>query len=169
MPQTVWFLDVDGVINAIPQRGEEWKYESFRAKAYNGEFTITYAPELITFIKFIHESGIAEVRWLTTWGDEANTELCGKLGLPQFEVAGYRDYGDRWWKWVQLADWAEKNPDTPIIWTDDDIQFDSTARRWVDFESKTRPILALSPETTVGLTRDHVARIAKFASDQEIT
>ena len=171
MPQTVWFLDVDGVINAIPQQGEEWKYESFRAKALNGEFLITFAPELMTFIRFMHESGIVEVRWLTTWGDEANTELCERLGLPQFEVAALRNHGDRWWKWVYLADWADANPDTPFIWTDDDIHYDHTAMSWLDhLEAKEkRPLLSISPETTVGLTRDHMAQIARFATAQEIT
>jgi hypothetical protein len=166
MTQTVWFLDVDGVINAIPQEGEEWLYESFVAKG----FLITYAPELMTFIKFIHESGIVEVRWLTTWGKDANTELCEKLGLPQFEVAKERDYyGDMWWKWLYLAEWADDNPGTPIIWADDDLRYEMTARDWAARESKYRPILTLSPETTVGLTRDHVAQIARFASAQDIT
>lgn len=168
MPQTVWFLDVDGVINAIPQEGEEWKYESFWAQASNGKFLITYAPELMEFIRTVHESGIAEVRWLTTWGNEANTELCETLGLPQFEVAATKNYGDRWWKWVYLADWADENPDTPFIWTDDDIRFDTTATWWVDRLAEKRPVLSISPATTVGLTRDHVARIAKFATEQEI-
>src|SRR4051794_18921570 len=98
----VWLLDVDGVLNALPDWNADepapdhaWQdYEVVTASPRvhdQHKYRITYSPTLTKAIHDLHESGAVEVRWLTTWGRGANVELADKLGLQHFDVAGEPD------------------------------------------------------------------------------
>lgn len=146
----IWLLDVDGVLNAIchpsrpPRVWERW--ESGTAVAAGERFVITFAPELMAGIRELHESGRVEIRWLTTWAHDANRSLRQLLELPEFPVAGEPDYAGAWWKLpcaVRAA--GEKRP---LIWTDDDLDYSDTARRW----AADLGTLTIAPDPAVGLT-----------------
>ncbi|MFI0795021.1 hypothetical protein ACH4OY_20395 [Micromonospora rubida] len=68
----VWLLDVDGVINANspgwggpPLKGRCW------SNADNYEYTLRWAPSLITRIRDLHRAGAVEVHWCSTWCADA--------------------------------------------------------------------------------------------------
>jgi len=87
----VWLLDVDGVVNAVsrfpdPKVWDDW--QSGTAVADGTEWPITFSPSVTGTIRRLHEQGLVEVRWLTTWRGNANGSLRDLLGLPEFAVAG---------------------------------------------------------------------------------
>lgn len=78
----------------------------------------------------------AELVWATTWGDEANTEIAPRLGLPRLPVVRWpepsaaEEREDRWfgvhWKTRALVAWADGRP---FVWADDEIT--GGDREWV--------------------------------------
>lgn len=109
----LWFLDVDGVINAFPNhskddtlhyrtfnaspnrwRGmtEEDKYDALLMPGGTHRYKITYDPTIIERILAMHNSGIVRVVWLTTWGSGANNELRERLKWPRLLSAGDPTY-----------------------------------------------------------------------------
>lgn len=186
----IWLLDVDGVINALPWYVSEggrdipepaWSdYTEVRASPGNdgshypqGGYRITYSPTLVQRIVALHESGVVEVRWLTTWGSGANGELRRKLGIPQLEVSGEMDEATAfqgkydkysWWKLPCAQKVRAENPGRPIIWTDDDLYQRSTAdaTEWLHGETG---ILAIAPDEAHGITPEELAMIESFISE----
>ena len=91
----LWFLDVDGVLNAVPRRrsgapeSDVWDdWTSGSATADGMAWPIWFSPELMAGIASLHRARLVDVQWLTTWGHEANDELRQLLRLPVFTVAG---------------------------------------------------------------------------------
>lgn len=168
MTRPVWFLDIDGVINSWPKPPEDttWGFKNVEILGYS----IWYAPELIEFIDQIHFSGGAEVRWLTTWEHRANDHFAPAVGLSnRFEVHEnpyawrFGDSGPGWWKADVVERFRQENPDTPIIWTDDDISYyQSFAGRALGPDAEAVVICPLSNE---GLTAYHLDLISGFAAD----
>lgn len=85
MTETVWLLDVDGVINA---GNPNWQQKPVEAGAmYDGRrYTMRWAPSLIDEIRAIANSGLVTVTWCTTWCDEAR-QLEKLWDLPELPVA----------------------------------------------------------------------------------
>ena len=147
----IWLLDVDGVINAFdetrPVLGEWGDWETFTARG----FPIRHSPAMVERIRALHEAGRVEVRWLTTWGSYANTDL-EPLGLPAFEVAAEQPFRERlsWWKLPVAQDLFARGHQ--IIWTDDDLAFDSTAGAWlheVADSRRARDLYAFAPQGAI--------------------
>jgi hypothetical protein len=126
----IWLLDVDGVLNAFDESGPvvgDWgDWETFTAKG----FPIRFSPRMTSRIREMHEAGTVEVRWLTTWGRWANTDL-PQFGFPEFQVAAEQPFRDRggWWKLPVAQELF--NQGHAVIWTDDDITFSSDAMDWL--------------------------------------
>ena len=126
----IWLLDVDGVINAFDESGPvmgDWgDWTGFTARG----FPIRYSPKMIARILALHEADRVEVRWLTTWGRHANTDL-PELGLPEFAVAAEMPFRERdgWWKLPVAQELFDQGH--AIIWTDDDMAFVSDAQDWL--------------------------------------
>ncbi len=133
----IWLLDVDGVVNAFdetrPVLGDWDDWQTFTACG----FPMRYSPAMTSRIRTLHETGQVEVRWLTTWGRKANTDL-KPFGLPEFEVAAEQPFHERlsWWKLPVAQElFAHGNA---IIWTDDDIRYSSSATNWLREVSQSR-------------------------------
>lgn len=110
----VWFMDVDGVLNAFPNSATDkdiTRWSTFKAspnrwprmteadkeeaqwcpgglKRYN----ITFDQSIIDRIVKLHETETARVVWLTTWGRGANGELRAGLRMPSCVSAGEPTY-----------------------------------------------------------------------------
>ena len=140
MTRPVWLLDFDGVINIIGWGGTAVRraWGDTRSSDALG-YKLTVSDRLTREIKHLHESGLVEVRWLTTWEDYANEHLIKELDWPELAVAGRsaesimierRFTGDvGWWK----LEFAQEiyNSGARVIWTDDDITSSSDARSWL--------------------------------------
>ena len=165
--KNVLLLDVDGVLNAVPVWSTEryaqmpcpWPsgWESFDAEFGGTVYRITYAKDLMEELLDIHESGLAEVRWLTTWGAGANERLAEHFGFPQFHVCGEPEYEDRWWKFP-LAQ-AEAEVHDLVVWADDDLAVVEPALRWAKDQPR---VLPLVPDPYEGLTPAHIEQVREF-------
>lgn len=175
----VWLLDIDGVINAISRKPDTsvWPRDQWAtgsAECDGQEWPILWSRPVVDFIREVHESGRAEVRWHTTWQHEA-TNLAALVGLPAMPVAEASEYADQathaahaiadgrpsWWK-LAAAERVVRDERRPLIWTDDDIRFE--LRRY-DMDAGMRahaPVLAISPNQYTGLLRKHLTQIETF-------
>lgn len=181
MSPPLWFLDVDGVVNAVtryPDRGVWPDFQRIEARASGTLWPIWFSPTVIEFLARTHLAGRAELRWLTTWEHEANLDLREKLGLadlgvPALKVAGVADpcacrgEGDSpgqvrhglqgWWKRCAVEAVLADDP-RPFIWTDDDLRIERHAREW----ARSQGGLPLAPFPTLGLAPHDLQAITEF-------
>lgn len=155
----VWLLDVDGVLNAdYPAWDEEPARDSATANGY--EYAMTWAPTLIEKIKQMHDSGLVEVRWSTTWVPFTHEleRLFGldlKTAFPSDEFSINRA---KQGAALQVVDHERR----PLIWTDDDVvPLVGTLRDYLDDHEI--PTLLIKPSFSQGLTPTHIDQIAAFA------
>lgn len=170
-------LDVDGVVNALgrplPADWPEWR--SGKAAAQGRDYAIAWSPEAVRRVLGWHESGRAEVQWLTTWGHDANRTLRHLLELPELAVAGTfadamapvggepdpgtgslaavtpaaRDeLTGRWWKFDVVRRIVREQPGRRLVWLDDDLAGQDDVRDWVRREADCLP---LAPRPASGL------------------
>jgi hypothetical protein len=166
----VWLLDVDGVINAATLKPDPnvWPHDQW-TRATVARLKILVARPVLDFIRATHESGAAEIRWLTTWMNDAQA-IADEFGLPTFPVEGGPEYDDRlrerafdrdaWWK-LPAATRVLVEEKRPLIWTDDDITY-SLGRRGQDEMRALGPALLIGPNERTGLTPKHLRRIGDF-------
>ena len=166
-------LDVDGVLNVLDESRSEWaELCSGHAVAEGRTFRITWSPVVVErFVSWI-ASGV-EVRWLTTWGHDANTSLRHLLGLPHLEVAGTYDQQSpgapeaagashasvapaapdpltgRWWKYDVVNRLLIDEPHRLLVWIDDELHFTTAFRRWALAHEQVHPV---GPDGAAGLT-----------------
>lgn len=170
----VWLLDIDGVINAIAKKGDPSVWDEWRSAIILndlGKWPVLWAPAVVRFIREVHESGRAEIRWHTTWQRDA-WKLEEILCLPRFEVAEAPEFADRtftarairerrppWWK-LPAAERVVLEERRHLIWTDDDINKE-LARYPSDMYDTGRVI---SPKQNIGLTPKALEVIDTFLS-----
>lgn len=158
----IWLLDIDGVINAVMDPA---KIPDDHTRLVTDRYSIVYRQVVVDRIALLHKWGRVEVRWLTTWLDSA-PELGDRIGLPRFAVEGRGDWlreePGSWWKSVTAQRISEANPDSPLIWTDDDLEgaADRGEVEWL--ADRTAPTLALSPNWRTGLSDAFLDRIEAF-------
>jgi hypothetical protein len=183
----ILLLDVDGVLNALDRlpaaRGgwDDWQHGS--ATADGTRWPITWSPQVVGTLRDWHERGWVELRWLTTWGHEANDELRRLLGLPPLAVVGtYHDIGapsggagagashasvtpaapdplsGRWWKYDHVVTLLRDEPERRFLWVDDDLdRLDGEFVRWAETQAS---ITAIVPDPRRGLTAADLQAIA---------
>jgi hypothetical protein len=156
----IWFLDIDGVINALgfDDTAAPWEdMRSARIPSGDREYPFWYGQPVVEFVSAQVELG-RDVRWATTWLDEANTQVAPRLGLPQLEVIpGKIGFSDHHYKWRAVRTAAEAGH--PIIWTDD-YEVDKPRREHL--LALGVPVLTIKPEETVGLVQRHLDLIDAF-------
>lgn len=161
----IWLLDVDGVLNAS-RAGWSGPPRTGRAVADGHSYTIRWAPELVARITAVHEAGLVEVRWATTWVPWVDA-LAGLLGLPDFPTAWDPASGD-----VRHDDpsdvlYAKQDAAMSVVadgrrlvWTDDDaIPFAGPVRDALDAAGA----LLIEPGPRGGLRSMHMDAIEAFA------
>lgn len=155
----IWLLDVDGVINAS---NPGWHAAPHKGYAYaNGrEFKIRWAPALIRRIRDLHESGAVEIRWSTTWCDEAD-QLERLFKLPKLGRAFQIDdlYSVSEHKLAAAHEVIALG--RRLIWTDDGVV--PFYRHLFEAEIETGEALLIAPRESKGLQPDHLDAIEAFA------
>lgn len=131
----LWLLDIDGVINSpvLEPPTEVWPdWIKTKARSYSGTWRIHTAVEVRDFIKHCHETGLAEIRWHSTW-QECSNNVGGVVDLPAFpiqdapEALRSRFSDSPWWKLPAV--WREVVTGRPVLWTDDDMDYLTTEQR----------------------------------------
>lgn len=169
---TPLLLDVDGVLNAFPIWSGHRPFPpattgpntwpEYKIVTVDG-FNICYAPALCEALLDIHTTGLAEVRWLTTWAHKANELLCEHFEFPNFDVVAGPDYdAPHWWK-LPHAQKALAEAGR-LVWCDDDIYADRDAQAWA---RSTENVLAIIPDHYVGLTPMNIADIREFCVEHK--
>lgn len=179
MARPLWLLDIDGVVNSLVDRitdtpyGKQTDWLRFHQRIYTGLlFPIVANRAVVDYIRTVHESGRAEVRWLTTWEDnDEYRALAQALGLPEFAVEARQaeftplemlDHG-MWWKLPAVIRVLAREPDRPVLWTDDEIELRSSARRWCRAQVDDRTdLMVIAPDSESGLTPYQLTLIDKF-------
>jgi hypothetical protein len=173
MQVPVWLLDLDGVINAacksLPTHA--WPKHAWRevtvGDSKGQSVPIKTAQPVVDFIREIHESGRAEIRWHTTWQQDA-LGVGRELGLPEFAVAEAPEYQqlhefldrDRWWK-LPAARRVLADEGRILLWTDDDAHTDLRRDERTELSGLGR-LLIVCPDAMTGLCRRHLRRIDAF-------
>lgn len=185
----LWLLDVDGVLNAVTDQPDrtvwpDWRHG--RATADGVSWPICFSPTVTRTVRRLHDSGLAEVRWLSTWGRHANADLRALLDVPELPVVAERpaaatlpdgavadgaiSHGDTvedhgpWWKLAAVRSLVNAEPDRPLVWTDDELRYEIEAAWWVT--TNVRRHLLLAPPARVGLTPRLLRQIERFCADE---
>lgn len=166
----VWLLDLDGVVNAASRKfpTHAWPGETWQEIEAEDEEGITWpikaARPVVEFIKAVHESGRAEIRWHSTWQAHANL-VGGQIGLPEFgvqEAPEYKSAGaDDWWK-APAARRVLAEEGRDLLWTDDDADAELGRAERTELASLGRRLLIVCPDSTTGLCKKHLRQIGRF-------
>lgn len=141
------YLDVDGVLS--PMGAENPDFLDW-CPAGPGAYSPTLMAE-------VADLGL-ERHWLTSWRTSANSTYGRYAGWPELPVVR-RPPGGGWWK---LHGLVRVHPaGEPLVWVDDDLASYLYERGYEDYvaERVGAPVLLVSPTPSVGLTRNHLARI----------
>jgi hypothetical protein len=160
-------FDVDGVFNAFPPMAHRkglprytlnWGWDCEPVEVDVIGFPITYSTTLIERVHALVERPDVDAYWLTTWCENAPTDLCPRIGLngQEWPVLGVQDRLSRrpgWWKWPAIRRHVE-GTSRRVIWIDDDLAAEKDAQRWIERVNDETPgrLLGIAPETHNGLT-----------------
>jgi len=158
----IWFLDIDGAVNVAGLRLPDHLSRT-EATTEGVTWPIHYSPEVVSVVNTVHRSGLAEIRWLTTWGQDARTSFAPAVGLDEFPAYDMFD-GERWWKFEIVTN-SIASEGRPFVWTDDDLTEAGIAdiRACTDVQS-----ILIAPRTDDGLTAVELSRITDFLALMQI-
>ncbi|NUP33002.1 MAG: hypothetical protein HOU01_14945 [Streptomycetaceae bacterium] len=161
----VWLLDIDGVINALADEpphhvwpADEWTTTTARS-AGDLEWPLVAARPVLDFLRDVHRSGRAEIRWHTGWQHYA-ANVSAALDLPDWPILDCPEYAsaplgvalpesaELWWKLPAAQRIAAAGRD--LLWTDDDAVRQGAAIGGA---------LIIAPDEEVGLTPAHLRLI----------
>lgn len=171
----IWLLDIDGVINTrVNGIHRIWPDDDpiiTEAQGLNRSWRIVTAPAVRDYIAKIHELELAEIQWHTTWQNQANN-VSDALELPHFPVCPAPEYtewssGKRsqcWWKLPAALRVLISG--RPLVWTDDDIDYDPDAYASVRLDYTDTPRLTICPNSREGLGPKDLKKIDEFLKEQ---
>ena len=161
MPKPLLFLDVDGVLNAIPyQRGPD-QFDDFQQTRIMGVL-ITYSKKMGERIKALD----ADVVWLTTWQHKANEHIRHLYGWEEFPVvvAHPESYDSPWWK-SKTAQRHLESSERPLIWIDDDLSYGERSGTLEWLREYSQPKLLICPQPTAGIRPSHLDMIEEWIKE----
>ena len=142
------FLDVDGVLLPLGVGGRDG-YERARAGPY--AVWVTHARRAAARTL----ADAFEVHWVTSWNEDANTDVAPLFELPRFPVL---DVQAHHMKLDVVRTFAPAG--RPLAWVDDRLE--PEAMLW-GRERSSRTLL-LAPDPHIGLTPAEVERLLAFAA-----
>lgn len=176
MTKPLWLLDLDGVVNACPRHPDPppscWPADQWRrAEVSNSHSDVAWpilaARPVLHFIATVHALGQVDIRWHSTWQEEAN-KVSDALGLPHFEVEPAPEYegwtmGARaWWK-VPAVKRAATRTKGALIWTDDEAAYPRLEKK-DRLELRNSGVLIIAPSASLGLVQANLDKINYYLS-----
>lgn len=153
----IWFLDVDGVVNALRRRTG---LLSTKASTAGRVWPINWSAEVVRVINTCHATGLAEVRWLTTWEQDAHLSLAPAVGLDPFVAYDIPAETGRhgWWEADVVAEVIAAE-DRPFVWTDDDLAAEDVEGLVADLGVDH---LLVAPASELGLSTSDLREVVDF-------
>jgi len=177
-PRTVVLVDVDGVINAMPDGAgdldhwpsDSWNRDFVYMPVFAEALLITWSTAVIDGLRLIEQIPGVEMVWCTTWKHRAPKLLAPIIGLgAQWEYKdGLITHAPRWFDWWKATRALEALGEAErVVWIDDDIAawtntLTSLGRddEW-DWTLDER-ICCISPQTRHGLNPEDLDVIEGF-------
>lgn len=157
-------------------------------RAHGGRWNLKWSSELVSRLKALHDDGLADMLWLTSWAYHTNllNDVLGfmgeKYGDPsylddavdddsiQIRTAFWFDamdgaYGTDKIIYVEnlLKDMKNSGEMRPIIWCDDEeINSDNEKKLIDDGFADVCPILMVQPDERIGINRRQMKTIEDF-------
>lgn len=175
MAAPVWLLDIDGVVNAATMKPDRnvWPADQWRelkVDVRGHRLRVLVADPVLAFVRQVHDEQLAEIRWHTTWQDDA-AAFAQACDLPHLPVQDCPEFSrlDRTRRWFKLAA-AERilmHECRDLLWTDDDLAWEMrrAGARAVTLMRQVARIELISPSPLTGLTPKHLRKIETFLTD----
>jgi hypothetical protein len=174
MKNPVWFIDVDGVINALIDYANKphlSSYSDWKTTNVNG-YPIVFSPTLVNSINALSKT--IDIVFLSTWASAAVDDFAPALGLDvkhfvrcngsnsSFDYQG-NDASKRWWKLNGILEHIN-NDQRPFIWADDDMH--NEVKRAIHGRAAFEGVdnLLITPNSKIGLTKQHMEMVEAFTS-----
>lgn len=165
-------LDIDGVVNAGRRKPIEiWpgddQWISEEVENSTGVWPVTVAKPVLEFITKIHAEGLAEIRWHTTWQEEA-LDFADTFGLPTFHIQPCPEATKNgtmyWWKLPCVQ--RELSVGRKVLWIDDDIErnITSVTRRLLTAGGDLKLVI---PKTATGLSPENTIEVLRFLEGKD--
>lgn len=167
------FLDVDGVLNPFEKDlgHDSEMFDDFDLHDVDFDVVAGYHRSVAVWLSPAMGARIArlaaDLHWVTTWEDRANSAIAPLCGLPRDPpVLTHGDNGEEFdldWKFSVVRELVDRHP-RPFVWIDDDIDFlrdkGVAPREWAD--SISVPNLLTAPDTRTGLLPGHLDAVDEF-------
>lgn len=172
----VILLDFDGVVNAHGPYADRYhkskrrfnphwdcKMSTGTARSQGRDWTIWWAQPLVDRLAKLHTSGLAEVRWCSTWNSDAG-QLEDLVGLPCLGVA-FQSLGRKHWEIPPLkraAAWRVLHQERRrLVWLDDNEVPFTWELAWAEMTRDDRALL-VRPKEALGLLPAHLDQIEQY-------
>jgi hypothetical protein len=151
----VLLLDLDGVLNPFAATSCPDGY--LEHEFYPGEGPERYCLAHADWIRELAE--VADVRWATAWGDEANTIYAPKLGVDPLPFVTFPP--PPFLPEQKVPAIAAAVGDRPVVWVDDNHT--DAGRRWA--ADRDAPTLLVPVEPSTGWIRSDVDAVLKWCAE----
>ena len=155
-PRPMLILDLDGVISPYGNEAKDGM-----AVARVGGYLMLYRPDIVAGLNALNNEGDVQLRWLTSWGDDARTRVAPALGLDDVPILAEveNDAMDRtWWKLRTVL--LNLPLGTRFAWIDDDLK--PTWRARLRRTYGTGQCLLLRPDSRLGLPTTELDHVRTF-------
>jgi hypothetical protein len=99
----------------------------------------------------------ADVYWLTSWEDRANHVTCPIVGWPPLTAFRAPRTSRAWWKLSRAREFLASTTYDRVAWVDDELaSYVDEVEEAVGGELASGRLATLCPESSIGLTRDHL-------------
>ena len=179
--KVIVLMDNDGVLNACKTMQAPGYLDAYAPqldsckpvtpvtpilKKYN--WYLDFSSSVVDYLGALQDVGVVSFSWCSEW--------CANDDYKQLNAAyGYSEVKQVWRvqlspeglidKLATVMQTVDANPDTPILWIDDekcDYQAYSLLRDKSVNEGRTAPIMMVRPDTTIGLSKPQMDMIADF-------
>ncbi|KFD44548.1 hypothetical protein IU11_01400 [Cellulosimicrobium sp. MM] len=152
----MFILDLDGVLSPLASDSAIGM-----AVAVVGRYRIPYQPAVVNGLNALNRDGHVQLRWLTSWGEDARTFVAPAMGLhdfPLLDLVRRRTEVGTWPKHDAIIRCVSVG--TRFAWVDDDLT--PARQRAVRRTHGDEHSLLVRPDPAVGLTVDDIHVIARF-------
>ncbi len=169
-----WLLDIDGVLNPVGIKPptdvhDRWVSADVTDPGNGRSWPIKVAVPVIEFVNMIHDQGLANIIWHTTWqhgADDVAAAVGLPRGLPILEAPEFAAWNHRtavgWWKMAAVQRHLDSTA-APTLWVDDDLDM-----AWDRGMRAPSGLKVIAPGQFTGLTAKHLKEIFAFLTQSHI-